>query len=115
VRSAGRITVEIRVVVQSGKASAYLATLPVTTRRQSEVQLRKLTRAVEQSASIVFITDTSGNIEYINPKFTEVTGYAAAEVIGRNPRILKSGATLPEAYRTLWSTIIGGGDGAGTA
>jgi PAS domain S-box-containing protein len=113
--AADRITVEMNVMTAEWEGQpAYLAMLRnVTTRKQSEVQLRKLSRAVEQSASIVFITDTSGNIEYINPKFTEVTGYSVAEVIGKNPRLLKSGATQSETYRTLWSTIISGGEWRG--
>ena len=74
---------------------------------------RKLTRAVEQSANIVVITDLQGDIEYVNPKFTETTGYAAEEVIGRNPRILKSGETSQEEYRRMWQTITHGGEWRG--
>ncbi|MDX1664155.1 MAG: PAS domain S-box protein [Candidatus Promineifilaceae bacterium] len=80
----------------------------VTERRLAEEQIRKLSRAVEQSPAIVIITDTNGNIEYVNPKFTEISGYAAEEVVGRNPRILKSGHTPDDAYTTLWQTIAGG-------
>ena len=54
------------------------------------------------------ITDTAGNIEYVNPKFNIVTGYSNAEVLGKNPRILKSGETSPEGYRYLWQTITAG-------
>jgi len=70
--------------------------------------LRKLSRAVEQSPSIVIITDTEGNIEYVNPRFTQVTGYTLEEVRGKNPRILKSGRTPPEEYQRLWETILSG-------
>jgi PAS domain S-box-containing protein len=48
------------------------------------------------------ITDCAGDIEYVNPKFVAVTGYTSAEVLGKNPRFLKSGETSPEAYRNLW-------------
>ncbi len=58
--------------------------------RQS-AELRKLSQAVEQSANTVVITDVQGKIEYVNPKFVETTGYAAEEVLGHNPRLLKSG------------------------
>jgi PAS domain S-box-containing protein len=51
------------------------------------------------------ITSTAGNIEYVNPKFTQITGYTKGEVIGKNPRILKSGETPPEEYKRLWDTI----------
>ena len=70
--------------------------------------LRKFFRAVEQSPASVVITDTDGTIEYVNPKFTRVTGYSPDEVLGMNPRILKSGEQPPEVYRELWETITAG-------
>jgi PAS domain S-box-containing protein len=77
-------------------------------RRQTQAWLRLLTRAVEQSPVSIVITDKAGRIQHINPKFSEVTGYSAAEVLGQNPRILKSGE-MPEAgYRQLWETILVG-------
>ena len=76
--------------------------------REQNDHIRKLSRAIEQSPSIAMITDVAGFIEYVNPKFTEVTGYLAEEVIGRNPRILKSDETDPRTYRELWSTITSG-------
>ncbi len=63
---------------------------------------------MEQSPSIVIITDTAGNIEYVNPKFTQITGYTLEEVIGNNPRFLKSGETSREEYKRLWETITSG-------
>ena len=77
----------------------------VTERRRTEEQVRKLSQAVEQSPAIVLITDRAGRIEYVNPKFTEVTGYRFDEVRGRNPRLLQSGDTAPEAYRRLWQAL----------
>ncbi len=73
-----------------------------------ELELRKLYRALEQSPATVIITDCEGNIEYVNPRFEETTGYKAAEVIGQNPRILKSGDKSPEEYKELWDTIKSG-------
>ncbi|KAF0215185.1 MAG: multi-sensor signal transduction histidine [Geobacteraceae bacterium] len=67
-----------------------------------------LSSALEQSPSAIAITDTSGNIEYVNPKFTELTGYWPDEVIGQNVRILKSGKTPPEVYSNMWGTITAG-------
>ncbi|MCG6552908.1 MAG: PAS domain S-box protein [Candidatus Magnetominusculus sp. LBB02] len=75
---------------------------------ESESQLRKLYIAVEQSHASIVITDRTGTIEYVNPKFTKITGYAADEVIGQNPRILKSGTTPPELYVKLWAAVTGG-------
>ena len=70
--------------------------------------LRKLSRSVEQSPVSVLITDREGHIEYINPKFTSVTGYAEQEVLGNTPRILKSGEMKDSDYADLWSTILSG-------
>lgn len=74
----------------------------------TEEELRKLSQAVEQSPVSVVITDVHGAIEYVNPKFVELTGFSPAEVIGKRPNILKSGYTSPETYRDLWSTITAG-------
>ncbi|HYD93964.1 MAG TPA: EAL domain-containing protein [Noviherbaspirillum sp.] len=67
--------------------------------------LNKFKQAVEQSASGVVITDARGNIEYINRKFCEVNGYAPEEVLGRNPRLLKSGETDDAIYQEMWSAL----------
>lgn len=85
----------------------------ITQKRRHEKQLRQLSRAVEQSPSMVVITDRGGNIEYVNPKFTEVTGYRPEEVLGRNPRIMKSGETTRTEYAMLWNTISNGGEWRG--
>ena len=69
---------------------------------------RLLTHAVEHNSSTIIITDCSGTIEYVNSKFTQLTGYTAEEVIGQNPRILKSGITSPEEYSQIWDTILAG-------
>ncbi len=80
----------------------------ISERKQSEETLRKLSLAVEQSPSIVIITDTEGKIQYVNNKFTAITGYQLYEAIGKNPRILKSGDTSVEEYKNLWETISAG-------
>ena len=71
-------------------------------------QLRKLSTAVDQSPAATVITDLKGDITYVNPRFTDVTGYSLTEAIGKNPRILKSGRTPPEVYQDLWQTIAAG-------
>lgn len=73
-----------------------------------EEQLTKISTAVEQSKSTVIITDTSGIIEYINPRFTEVTGYTSEEVIGKSTQILKSDKVDKIIYQQLWETISSG-------
>ena len=80
----------------------------ISARKLAENQLRKLSVAVEQSPAIVVMTDPLGNIEYVNPMFTEVTGYSADEARGQNPRILKSGLMPQSVYEELWRTILSG-------
>ena len=85
---------------------AFLTDLSDYVRSQKEV--RKLSTAVEQSAHSVIITDKDGVIEYVNPKFCEVSGYSREEILGRNPRILKSGHHDQDFYRRLWETVQSG-------
>lgn len=80
----------------------------ITERKKAEEELRKLSLAVSESPASVVITNTEGRIEYVNRRFTEVTGYSFEEAMGANPRILKSGAQPPEVYRRFWRTISSG-------
>jgi PAS domain S-box-containing protein len=80
----------------------------ITGRREAELEMRKLSRAVEQAPLAVIITDLSGSIEYVNPHFTESTGYAFEEVRGKNPRFLRSAHTPREVFTDLWRTISAG-------
>lgn len=85
----------------------------VTERKKAEEQVLKLTKGIEQSPATIVITDINGNIEFINPMFTEVTGYTTQEVMGQNPRLLKSDYQTQEFYKDLWDTIKGGNDWRG--
>lgn len=99
-------------VIRGAFASFLVMTLAVffiaVQHRKSEAEMRKFFRAVEQSPSTIIITDRAGNIEYVNPWFTRLTGYQREEVIGKNPRILQSGQTTIEKYKQLWETIASG-------
>jgi len=98
----------------AGIASIVEGTLvDITERKVAEERLRQLSGAVEQSPASVVITDLQGNIEYVNPKFTQLTGYTAEEAIGQNPRILKSGMQSAAVYRELWGTVLSGGEWRG--
>ena len=76
--------------------------------KKMEQQLVKLSLAVEQSPASIVITNIDGDIEYVNPKFCEITGYSFNELIGKNPRVLKSGWTSDDEYKTLWDIITSG-------
>ena len=80
----------------------------ITARKKAEQQVRQLSRAVEASPTSIIITDTHGNIQYANPKFTHVTGYPVEEVLGKNPNFLKTDQTPAETHRELWETILAG-------
>ena len=77
-------------------------------RRRTADEYHTFKAAVEASTASILITDTAGTIEYVNPAFTHNTGYPAAEAIGRNPRMLKSGLIPAELYRELWSSLLSG-------
>ncbi len=80
---------------------------------EAEEQLHKLSRAIEQSPSIVAITDTHSKIEYVNPKFARLTGYSTKSTIGKKLSILKSGKHSTEFYKKLWDTINSGNEWLG--
>ncbi|MBI4809880.1 MAG: PAS domain-containing protein [Ignavibacteriales bacterium] len=80
----------------------------ISKEKLAEEELRKLSSAVEQSPVSIIITNTSGEIEYVNSKFLKVTGYNFQEVLNQNPRILKSGETSDSEYKKLWDTISSG-------
>jgi PAS domain S-box-containing protein len=80
----------------------------ITEQKQVEDQMRLQSTALTAAANAIVITDRKGKIEWVNPAFSELTGYSPPEVIGRNPRILKSGQHPPEFYHHLWTTINAG-------
>jgi PAS domain S-box-containing protein len=80
----------------------------IVQRRRSEARLRQLSLAIEQSPDSIVITDLDADIEYVNDAFLRVTGYERDEVMGRNPRILQSGATPRAHYDSLWATLTRG-------
>ena len=84
-----------------------------TAQERLEFELRIRSRAVEQSPASIVITDASGIIEYVNPKFTQVSGYSSAELIGNNPSMLKSGNLPASTYKQLWETITSGSEWQG--
>ena len=90
------------------KTDEPVAALPGESVKDLREQLSQFHQAMAQCPSSIIITGLDGNIEYVNAQFTEITGYTVDEVIGRNPRFLKSGNMDPEVYDGLWATITAG-------
>jgi two-component system cell cycle sensor histidine kinase/response regulator CckA len=103
-------TVKTPVFNEAGECTGILGIFwDITDRRQAEEERQRLVTAIEQTSDTIVITDTSGNIQYVNPSFERTTGYSREEALGRNPRILKSGRQDAAFYRQMWETISGGG------
>ncbi len=80
----------------------------ITERQRTKAEMGKLTRAVEQTAESIFITDAQGIIEYVNPAFEKTSGYSREEVLGKTPSLFKSGRHEPAFYEKVWKTILAG-------
>jgi PAS domain S-box-containing protein len=93
-------------LLENGGVVGALGTVRDVTQRRRETEERKrLAAAVEQAAEAIMVTDVEGTIEYVNPAFERISGYAAGEVLGANPRILKSGKHDEGFYRKMWETL----------
>ncbi len=105
------VPIEMSLAFQKNERGRYSFTAiirDITERKKREAEIQKLTYAIEQSPVSVVITNIEGDIEYVNKKFTQVTGYSYEEAIGQNPRVLKSDDRAPEEYKDLWETITSG-------
>jgi PAS domain S-box-containing protein len=104
------VSINCRVVRDASGAVLYYegTNQDISERKRGEHRLRTLSRAVEQSPARIVITDASGEIEYVNAKFSQMTGYSLDEVRGQNPRILKSGEIPQEEFARLWQAISSG-------
>ena len=107
---------EINVVIRFSLRSGYedtwerinISISDVTERKAAEANVRQLASAVEASASSVVITNLEGNIQYVNPAFSKITGYTKEESLGENPRVLKSGQHPAKFYKEMWDTLSNG-------
>ncbi|RLD83449.1 MAG: hypothetical protein DRJ07_06640 [Bacteroidetes bacterium] len=92
-----------------GKPKRMLGThADISKRKSDEEKIKKFSTGFEQTSNTIVITDINGNIEYVNPRFTELSGYSAKEVYKQNPRILNSGTQPKEYFAELWKTILSG-------
>ncbi|MDP1713827.1 MAG: PAS domain S-box protein [Anaerolineales bacterium] len=89
-------------------AAAFFGIYIISLRKRAEDRLRLQATALDAAANAVFITDRQGIIEWVNPAFSQITGYTLEEAVGRTPRILKSGQYTRAFYKTLWDTILAG-------
>jgi len=104
----GEFIVEVALmpIVIKGETLLHTIWRDITEKKKAEEKLKLLNRAVEASSVSVVITDAVGSINYVNPFFTELTGYSYEEALGKNPRFLKSGNQSKKIYRDLWDTIL---------
>ncbi len=101
--------VEIHLQYMDENPSVFVAVVrDIDDRLRMEGELRKLAQAVEQSPESIVITNLKAEIEYVNEAFLEATGFTREDVIGKNPRILQTGKTPPETYRSLWTALASG-------
>jgi len=85
----------------------------ITARKRDDAERKRLLAAIEQAGEGIVMTDAQGNIEFVNPAFEQMTGYSHTDLLGRNPRLLKSDAHDELFYRDLWETISSGRTWAG--
>ena len=102
------VHVTVQVIQISGRPTCICIFRDITERKQAETLLRVQSSALDAAANAIAITDASGTIELVNPAFTTLTGYTAAEAVGQNPRILRSGKQDAAFFRNLWQTISAG-------
>jgi PAS domain S-box-containing protein len=111
-KDGGEIFVKVSGVPRRDENDNVIGTMAVvidvTAEHEKEIELLKLSGAIESSPTSVVITDLDGTIEYVNPKFSEITGYSLEEAVGKNPRILKTNRTPVETHIDLWDTITAG-------
>jgi len=102
------VDVKLNPIVTEQGTQVIVSVRDVTEQKKAQEAVKKLSLVVEQSPVSVVITDREGRIEYVNPAFCANTGYAPAEVLGQNPRILQSGKTPPETFAAMWAELSAG-------
>ncbi|CCO25508.1 PAS domain S-box protein [Maridesulfovibrio hydrothermalis] len=103
------LRIKRKVVEVEGRLSkVYGTVLDLTEQKERMDELRRLWSTIEQCPASIVITDQDANIQYVNSFFTKITGYTFDDVVGRNPRILKSGRNSKEFYKNMWAVLNSG-------
>lgn len=102
------VEVHGRRIEYSGKAGVIGTLIDITSQKRAREGLVKLSEAVRNAPVAIVITNRDGIVEYVNPKFTEITEYSQEEIVGNSLRLLKSGHHTDEFYKNLWNTILSG-------
>lgn len=103
-----QVELNAALTLYEGKPADLVFIHDISARKKFEAERAQLVMAVEQTTDAVIITDTKGDIRYVNPAFERITGYSRAEVLGKNPRFLKSGLQEADVYRAMWATLATG-------
>lgn len=106
-RNGTRIPVEVRTarIELSGRECTISTVRDITGRKRSNEELKKIATALQQSPTVVVMMNADAEIEYVNPRYTELTGYSAGEVTGQYPSILQAGMIPREIYNRMWRTL----------
>lgn len=102
------VELDAKPIVYRGKKMRLVTIKDVSERYKAEAQILLFRTIIEQSFSSIVITDSNACIEYVNPGFSKLTGYNPEEVIGKNPKMLKSGHHSSEFYKDMWDTLLKG-------
>ena len=102
------VEINARKISYGGEPAVLSVVRDITRRKERERWLQTFEQAVEQAGHAVYITDTDGTIEYVNPAFEAITGYDADDVVGQTPAILSAGTREERYYADLWETVLAG-------
>ncbi|MGC9512376.1 MAG: PAS domain S-box protein [Fidelibacterota bacterium] len=102
------VEVNVSIIEYEGNPASFAVIRDITEQKEAINEILKLSRALEQSSSSIIITDIKSGIEYVNPRFTEITEYSKEDVLGKKMSYLKSGVNPEDTYQELWETIIQG-------
>ncbi len=102
------VEINVSIIEYDGNPASFAVIRDITEQKEAINEILKLSRALDQSSSSIIITDIHSRIEYVNPRFTKITGYQKEDLLGKKMSFLKSGVNPTDTYQELWETIIQG-------